>query len=77
MHSYKKAAHSGGNDEANDSKHTRAQEQVKSLPAAGQAGESVEITERGTPIGRIIPTALLVQGRIEAMARSGLLLWNK
>jgi len=42
-----------------------------------KAGESVEIMERGTPIGRIIPTALAVQDRIEAMARSGLLLWNK
>jgi prevent-host-death family protein len=42
-----------------------------------KAGESVEIMERGTPIGRIIPTALPVQDRIEAMARSGLLLWNK
>ena len=37
----------------------------------------MEITERGNPIGRIIPTALPVQDRIEAMARSGLLLWNK
>jgi prevent-host-death family protein len=42
-----------------------------------KAGESVEIMERGTPIGRIIPTALPVRDRIEAMARSGLLLWNK
>ena len=42
-----------------------------------KAGESVEIMERGTPIGRIIPTALAVQDRIEAMAQSGLLLWNK
>jgi prevent-host-death family protein len=42
-----------------------------------KAGESVEILERGNPIGRIIPTALPVQDRIEAMARSGLLLWNK
>ena len=42
-----------------------------------KAGESVEIMERGTPIGRIIPTALAVQDRIDAMAQSGLLLWNK
>ncbi len=42
-----------------------------------KAGESVEIMERGTPIGRIIPTALPVRDRIEAMAQSGLLLWNK
>jgi len=42
-----------------------------------KAGESVEIMERGTPIGRIIPTARPVQDRIEAMAQSGLLVWNK
>ena len=42
-----------------------------------KAGESVEILERGTPIGRIIPTAFPIQDRIEAMSQSGLLLWNK
>jgi prevent-host-death family protein len=42
-----------------------------------KAGESVEIMERGTPIGRIIPTAFSIQDRIEAMSQSGLLLWNK
>jgi prevent-host-death family protein len=42
-----------------------------------KAGESVEIMERGTPIGRIIPTAFPIQDRIEAMSQSGLLLWNK
>ena len=42
-----------------------------------KAGKSVEIMERGIPIGRIIPTASPVQDRIEAMAQSGLLLWNK
>ncbi len=42
-----------------------------------KAGETVEITERGTPIGRIVPTALSVADRLESMTRSGLLLWNK
>jgi prevent-host-death family protein len=42
-----------------------------------KAGESVEITERGTPIGRIVPTSAPIEDRMEAMARSGLLLWNK
>jgi prevent-host-death family protein len=42
-----------------------------------KAGEAVEILERGTPIGRIIPTAFPIQDRIEAMSQSGLLLWNK
>ncbi len=42
-----------------------------------KAGESVEIAERGTPIGRIVPTILPIEDRIEAMAQSGLVLWNK
>lgn len=40
-------------------------------------GESVVITERGTPIGRIVPIAAPLEGRIEAMAQAGLALWNK
>ena len=42
-----------------------------------KAGESVEITERGTPIGRIVPTALPIENRMMSMAQTGLLLWNK
>jgi prevent-host-death family protein len=42
-----------------------------------KSGKSVVITERGTPIGRIVPTAAPIEDRIEAMAQSGLLLWNK
>jgi prevent-host-death family protein len=41
-----------------------------------KAGQTVEITERGKPVGRIVPTALPVEDRIEAMAAAGLLLWN-
>jgi prevent-host-death family protein len=42
-----------------------------------KAGESVVITERGTPIGRIVPTTAPVEERIEAMAQAGLVLWNR
>lgn len=42
-----------------------------------KAGESVVITERGTPIGRIVPTVLPVEERMEAMVQAGLVLWNK
>jgi prevent-host-death family protein len=42
-----------------------------------KAGESVVITERGTPIGRIVPTAAPVKERVEAMAQAGLVLWNR
>lgn len=42
-----------------------------------KAGETVEITERGIPIGRIVPTALPVEDRLDAIARSGLVAWNR
>jgi prevent-host-death family protein len=42
-----------------------------------KAGESVVITDRGTPIGRIVPTAAPVEERINAMTQAGLVLWNK
>ena len=42
-----------------------------------QAGETVEITERGVPIGRIMPTGASVEDRVEAMVRTGLLQWDK
>lgn len=42
-----------------------------------KAGESVVITERGTPIGRIVPSAAPVQDRIENMLQAGLILWNR
>lgn len=42
-----------------------------------KAGESVVITDRGTPIGRIVPAAAPVEERIEAMVQTGLVLWNR
>lgn len=41
-----------------------------------KAGQIIVITERGTPIGRIVPVALPLEARIEAAARSGLVCWN-
>lgn len=41
-----------------------------------KAGKTVEITERGTPIGWIVPTSGALAERIESLARSGLLVWN-
>lgn len=42
-----------------------------------KAGESVEITERGVPIGRIVPTSAPTLDRVEAMTRTGLLQWDR
>ena len=42
-----------------------------------KAGESVVITERGTPIGRIVPTAAPIEKRMEGITQAGLALWTK
>jgi prevent-host-death family protein len=41
-----------------------------------KAGETVEITEGGVPIGRIVTTLGPSEGAIEAMVRLGLVAWN-
>ena len=42
-----------------------------------KAGEVVEITERGVPIGRIVPVAAPIEDRLGAMVRSGFLEWDE
>lgn len=42
-----------------------------------KAGEAVLVTERGIPVGRIIPAGASLEERIQAMAESGLVHWNK
>lgn len=42
-----------------------------------RAGETVEITDRGVPVGRIVPAASPAADRIEAMAGAGLVAWNR
>ena len=39
-------------------------------------GRSIVITERGKPIGQIIPTTSSIDDRIEMMINAGLLEWN-
>ncbi len=41
-----------------------------------KAGRTVEITERGKPIGRILPVTLPVEERLKIAAQCGLLCWN-
>ena len=41
-----------------------------------KAGQIVEITYRGKPVGRIVTVASSLEERIEAVRRSGLLSWN-
>ena len=41
-----------------------------------RAGETVVITDRGRPVGRIVPVAQPLEDRLEAMAQAGLILWS-
>ena len=41
-----------------------------------RAGETVVITDRGQPVGRIVPIAQPLADRLEAMAQAGLILWS-
>ena len=41
-----------------------------------RAGETVVVTDRGQPVGRIVPVAQPLEDRLEAMAQAGLLLWS-
>jgi prevent-host-death family protein len=41
-----------------------------------KAGQTVLITERGKPIGRIVPIAESVEERLERLSQAGLVAWN-
>jgi len=42
-----------------------------------KAGETVVVTDRGTPVGRIVPVGEPLTNRLQAMAEAGLLLWSR
>ncbi|MBI3537597.1 MAG: type II toxin-antitoxin system prevent-host-death family antitoxin [Chloroflexi bacterium] len=41
-----------------------------------KAGGTLTITERGKPIGRIIPTKASTNDRVQELIRAGLVSWN-
>jgi prevent-host-death family protein len=41
-----------------------------------KAGQSVVITERGRPVGRIVPVSQTLDERLEAMVQVGLIQWS-
>ena len=41
-----------------------------------KAGETVLITDRGQPVGRIVPTAEPLEARLQRLAEAGLVLWS-
>jgi prevent-host-death family protein len=41
-----------------------------------KAGQSVLITQRGQPVGRIVPVVQTLEERLEAMTQAGLIQWS-
>lgn len=41
-----------------------------------KAGQTLLITERGRPIGRLVPADQPLEARLRAMAQAGLILWS-
>lgn len=41
-----------------------------------KAGETIVITDRGTPIGRIVPVGTSLDERMEALGQAGLIAWS-
>jgi prevent-host-death family protein len=41
-----------------------------------KAGETVTITERGKPIGRILPMASSLEDRMQELIATGMIAWN-
>jgi prevent-host-death family protein len=41
-----------------------------------KAGETVVITERGQPIGRIVPVIASTEERLEQLCAAGIVAWN-
>ena len=42
-----------------------------------EAGQTVTITRRGKPIGRIVPVTQSTEAQLDAMSQAGLIAWNK
>jgi prevent-host-death family protein len=41
-----------------------------------KAGKSIVITERGKPVGRIVPAEHSIRARLESLAEAGLVQWS-
>jgi prevent-host-death family protein len=39
-------------------------------------GKTIVVTEHGKPVGRLIPTSLPQEDRIEALRRAGIITWS-
>lgn len=41
-----------------------------------RGGESVVITDRGVPVGRLVPIGQTLESRVDALRESGMLRWS-
>ena len=41
-----------------------------------KGGQTILITERGRPVGRLVPAAQPLETRLQTMAQAGLILWS-
>jgi prevent-host-death family protein len=41
-----------------------------------KAGSTLTITERGTPVGRIVPLSPTVEARVQRLVEAGLIAWS-
>lgn len=51
-------------------------EQLSHFVEQVKAGATVVITERGTPVGRIVPVASSLESRLQQLAEANLLAWS-
>ncbi len=42
-----------------------------------EAGQTVVITKRGKPIGRIVPVSQSTEAQIDTLSQAGLIAWNR
>lgn len=42
-----------------------------------EAGQTVVITKRGKPIGRIVPVTQSTEAQLDTLSQAGLIAWNK
>jgi prevent-host-death family protein len=51
-------------------------EQLSHYVEQVKAGETVVITERGTPVGQIVPVAASLEDQLHRLAQANLLAWS-
>ena len=51
-------------------------ENLSKYMAKVKSGQSIEITDHGKPVGRIIPEGQSLEERVEALVQAGVIAWD-